>query len=112
MKDTTKRNAQMVMFTLEELRELSTQTTVAAALAFLKIATDEGCTVGEVQKSIGLEPTSTSRAVSILMTKARGKEGLGLVETKPDDIDLRVKHLHLSHKGRRVWNRIERILER
>lgn len=101
-----------LLYILEELRELSSHVTVSTALCFVKIALDEGITVGDLMKYLGQAPTSTARAISLLYPKARGKEGIGVIETRLDDVDMRIKHLYLTPKGHKVWNRIERILDK
>ena len=80
-------------------------------VVFLTVATEPGITVGEVNQSIGLPPTSTARALSVMFKKARGRPGLDLIETRPDAKDGRIKHCYLTPKGERLWNQIRRIIE-
>jgi len=81
-------------------------------IVFTTIATEPGITVGEVNQTIGMPPTSTARALSVLFKKARKREGFDLVETRPDPEDARIKHCYLTPKGDRLWTQIRRILEK
>lgn len=78
---------------------------------FLTVATEPGITVGEVNQTLGMPPTSTARALSVMFKKARKKPGFDLIETRPDFEDGRIKHCHLTPKGERLWNNMRRILE-
>ena len=80
-------------------------------IAFIYVAIEPGITIGQVQKHIGLPPTATARAIGILMRRTRGEEGLNLIESRPDAIDGRVKHLHLTQRGERIWKDMQRHLE-
>lgn len=100
-----------VIAVLQVLKPLSMHCTVNTAIAFLTIASKPGIVVGDVQKTIGLPPSSTARAISILYKMSRGEDGLDLVEARGSRRDLRVKHLHLSPKGEKIWQRIVEIME-
>ena len=95
---------------LQLLKPLSIHCTVNTAIAFLTVATRPGVTVGDVQRILGLQPTSTSRALSLLYRQARGIPGLDLVTSIGSDDDLRVKHLFLTPKGSALWARITKHL--
>jgi DNA-binding MarR family transcriptional regulator len=95
---------------LQLMKPLSQSCTLNTAIAFLTVASKPGVTVGDVQRALGLKPTSTCRALSILYERSRGIEGLNLVESQISLFDGRVKHLRLTKQGELLWQRIARIL--
>ena len=110
MKEDTKRRVQQTINVLQILKPLSIHCTVNTAIAFLTVAARPGITVGDVQKTLGLPPTSTARAVSLMYKRSRGTEGLDLVETRISPRDLRIKNMYLTPKGERIWNQITQTL--
>jgi DNA-binding MarR family transcriptional regulator len=95
---------------LQLLKPLSQAVTVNTAIVFLTVGSRPGTTVGELQKTLGLPPTSTARAISILYKTARGVEGLDLIETRVSPRDLRIKNVYLTPKGQRLWNQIIQLV--
>ena len=67
--------------------------------------------IGDVQRACGLPPTATARALGILLRKSRGQLGLNLLEARPDPFDGRVKHLHLTLRGEKLWKDTSKHLE-
>lgn len=108
--DSIKRRATQVLDLLATMQSVYPTATVSNLSAFLKVATDPGSTVGQVQAAIGLPPTSTSRAISVFFSRARGKTGLGLIEAELDYFDARVKRLYLTPEGKRLWVRMQEHL--
>lgn len=106
------KQAMMVWAVLDEFKDAFPHANCSQLQVFIKVALNPGITIGEMQKTMGLPPTATARFISILFEKSRGKTGMGFVETRPDYIDGRVKHLHLTPKGERVWARLKGIMER
>ena len=109
--DATIRRARRVIDVMEELRKVAPHCGTNTVIAFIKVATEPGATIGSVQQAIGLPPTATARAIGILLRKARGQEGLDLIEARPDAIDGRVKHLYLTRKGERIWDTMKKHLD-
>lgn len=106
----TLRQVKTLMLIMDEMQKGAPNCTVNTMKAFLSVAMYQGATVGEIQKAIGLPATSTSRAVSVLLKRARGKSGYDLVESRPNFKDARVKHLHLTPAGDRVWDQMQEHL--
>lgn len=97
--------------TLDEFRKLSLSINANSILAFLIIATKPGITVSEVQKALGMQAGSTTKAVGMLSEYHRGgKKGLNLILSHEDAYDRRVRHLFLKPRGEDLWNAIVDIL--
>jgi len=111
MSEETNRRIRRCIAVLQVLKPLSMHCTVNTAIAFLTIGVRPGITVGDVQKTIGLPPTSTARAISILYKMSRGDAGLDLVEARGSPRDLRIKHLYMTPKGQRIWQQIETLMQ-
>ena len=86
--------------------------TTNTLIAFIHVATNEGCYVGDVQRACGMAATSTSRAVQILFKRHRAKDGYNLVESRTDWDDQRHKRLYLTPKGERLWATILEAIDR
>ena len=110
-KEDVNKRARGVINVMEEVRALAPHCGTNTVIAFLTVAMEPGVTVGRVQQAIGLPPTATARAVGVLLRRARGQEGLNLIEQRPDPFDGRVKHLHLTARGERLWSNISKHLE-
>lgn len=104
---TVTRKAKALVNVIHEMRDIAPKATMNTLLCFIGVAIKPGVTVGDVQRMIGLEPTATARSLAILFKRVRGEPGFDLIEQKPDDRDARVKHLHLSPKGNRVWEKMK-----
>ena len=100
-----------VVKVIEHFRAAHQHATVNAISAFLHVATSEGISIGEVQKHLGLEGSTATRAVALLTTMQKGdKPGLNLVKQEYDRKDRRVKRLYLTASGHKLWQQIETTL--
>ncbi len=108
MERTIKGSTAMVVRVMEELRQLDPHCGTNMVISFLKVATEPDIRVGEVQKFLGMPPTSTARSLAkLLPIHKKGLAGLDLIDSRPDIMDKRVKRLHLTPKGERLWLKIQ-----
>lgn len=104
-----RRNAMMMLRAMDELRKISPHCGSNMIAAFVLIALKPGVTVGGLQEFLGMPATSTARSLTGLLKMGRKRSpGLNLVEQRNDDYDRRIRHLHLTPKGRKVWEAMER----
>ena len=75
--------------------------------AFLVVAREPGLRVGEVNRRLGVGTSSTCRAISSLLERARGREGYGLLLKVPDPEDGRVQRLYLTKAGTKLLAAME-----
>lgn len=82
--------------------------------AFILIAMDEGRPVGEYAQKAQVSPSVMSRHVLDLADGSRrvNEEGLGLVVSKLNPNNRREHVVYLTDKGRAVFGKIVRNLER
>lgn len=90
---------------------------------FLYVASNEGCLISEAARALGMSKSTSSRTFHALAERrvkqsktdgksktGRGvKEPLDLLTSEPDPVDMRMKHLHLTEKGRRLMYQIREI---
>ncbi len=108
MQRKVKDNLAMVIRVMEELRQLDPHCGTNMVISFLKVATEPDISVGEVQKFLGMPPTSTARSLARLLPfHKKGLKGLDLIDSRPDVMDRRVKRLHLTPKGERLWRSMQ-----
>lgn len=107
----SERNASKVLWALQAFQTAVPNATCNNFYTFLTIATEEGMKVGELNRRLGVDNTSTPRALSMLQKRARGRTGYDLVELRPDYEDARIKRCHLTPKGMRLWAQIRKHLE-
>jgi DNA-binding MarR family transcriptional regulator len=111
MTDTKEQAALKIARVLQELCLSDNRGASArSAIAFLTIAARPGLTVGQIQKVLGYTPVATSRSLSVMYPKARGRVGLGIVEARPDPNDLRLRRLHLTDEGEKLWQRASQYI--
>jgi hypothetical protein len=80
---------------------------------FLLVALDEGKTIGEYALKADVSLSVMSRHILDLGLRTRGRApGLGLVVTKQNLINLREHTVHLTDKGRALYRKIVKQLER
>lgn len=78
---------------------------------FLQIARSPGKGITEYARELGMIGAVASRIYLEIGPKKRGGgEGLNLVESLPDAIDLRQKHLFLTPKGRHMYANVIRAM--
>lgn len=85
------------------------------ALAFLVVAQagEEGCSVLEMGKRLGVAQSTASRNAGLISdgTDFKGRPGAGLVSLEEDPTDRRAKVMRLTAKGRRVMKSLNAIME-
>ncbi len=86
--------------------------TVSLARTFLAVAEEEGLTGRDLEQRLGLSQGSVSRHLLDLGARNRRFEpGLGLVEFRHAERDFRVKCWHLTPEGRKVRDRLRKVME-
>jgi DNA-binding MarR family transcriptional regulator len=81
--------------------------------AFLVISIQEGQTINQVGDKIGLTQSSASRNVSALSDwDWRKKEGLKLVEYRQDPMNLSVKNIYLTGKGKQLMTHLVNAIQK
>ena len=81
--------------------------------AFLLVAMEEGQTVGEYARRLGISASLMTRHLSDLGDTNRYHDaGFGLVEHYDDPKDKRYRYVRLTPKGRGVVGQIVRALSR
>lgn len=75
--------------------------------AFLAVGIEEGQSINSVGAKVGISQSSASRNLSSLSDwDWKKKEGLKLVEYRQDPMNLSVKNVHLTAKGRNLLEHI------
>ncbi|MCB1479733.1 MAG: hypothetical protein KDJ62_12860 [Rhodobiaceae bacterium] len=102
---------------IDLFRELDESMPIQTALTFIVIAeaSDRNAPViaKDVEKELGLSNSSAVRNVQALtLTSWNGKPGADAVVQIPDPSDGRAKRLALTPRGRRIWERMKRALEK
>lgn len=98
---------------LESFRDFRRTMPLQYIVAFLHVALDEGKTIGEYALKAGVAPSVMSRHLLDIGARNRHMEpGFGLVQTKPNVLNLREHAVYLTEKGRSLFNKITRQLER
>lgn len=101
-----------VIRVIEEFRKLDGGIQAQAQHVFLFIAANPGCTVNEAAKATEISSASATRNIQLLGKQHRkGKPGLQLVELVDDPNDMRIKHAHLSTKGKLVAKSLAEIID-
>lgn len=98
---------------VEEIRRLSPATTLKDVVAFFYICENEGLNLRELAQVCGFTDSTASRTAHSLAP--RGAAGtlppaLGLIELRTDPRDDRSRTLHLTELGRRLRDRIDRLI--
>lgn len=76
-------------------------------ITFLLVAMEEGQGVGEYAARAGVSKSVMSRHILDLSVKLRtGEEGMGVLVTRTNPVNLRQHEVHLSPKGRTLAHRI------
>lgn len=84
---------------------------IGAAQVFLELAADDGLTMTQVMQRTGQTQSSASRNSRMLTAWTTPKQqGLGLADWRAAPNDFRSKHLFLNPKGKKLINRISRIM--
>ncbi|OEC39914.1 MarR family transcriptional regulator [Pseudomonas sp. 1D4] len=88
---------------IEEFRAVDPEMPSQSAALFLYSAIYPGCTMTDLQKSLGMTQASCSRNVSALSEWHRlEKPGLGLIVASPDPMERRRKIVQLTEKGQQL----------
>jgi DNA-binding MarR family transcriptional regulator len=98
---------------LEEVRGLSPAATLKDVVAFLYVCENEGINLRELAQVCGFTDSTASRtAASLAAAGALGAlpPALGLIELRRDSRDDRSRTLHLTDAGRRLLDRVERLI--
>lgn len=95
------------------IRQVESEFSIVSLHALLIIASDEGCTVSDVQSKLGVTKAAASRNVHALgdQDNRRGDQAaLNFISIKTDPVDIRRKRLYLTDKGRGFLNGLVDIL--
>lgn len=88
---------------IEEFRGVDPEMPAQGAALFLYSAIYPGCTMTDLQKSLGMTQSSCSRNVSALSEWHRlEKPGHGLLAATPDPMERRRKIVRLTEKGEQL----------
>tara|TARA_R110000851_G_scaffold227952_1_gene380714 strand:- start:296 stop:559 length:264 start_codon:yes stop_codon:yes gene_type:complete len=80
------------------------------ALVFITVALNEGMTMKDLGKNLGISQSSCSRNIAALSRIHRlNKLGLDLVVATEDPEERRRKVLRLTHKGKKVIETLEML---
>lgn len=102
-----------LLASLDAFREIRHTMPLQYIIAFLLVALDEGKTVGDYAIKSGVSPSVMSRHLLDIGERNRHlAEGFGLVMTKPNVLNLREHTVFLTDKGRALFHKIVRQLER
>ena len=99
---------------IEYFRDLDPDISATTISAFLAIAEQEGMNMKELGETLGVAQSSCSRNVSALTRLKNPKEnqeGLDLVVRTEDPLEGRRKIMFLSPKGKKMHQKIRRIIE-
>jgi len=97
---------------VEEFRKLDGEMPMQMASTFMVVARHQGITMKDIAEKVGVTQSSVSRNIGALGSRHRyGKEGLKLVKTEEDDIDIRRKVVHLTPKGTKFVASLVEILQ-
>jgi DNA-binding MarR family transcriptional regulator len=98
---------------LESFRLLRATMPLQYVVSLLLVATDEGRSVGEYAARLGVSPSVMSRHLLDIGVRNRHfEEGFGLVEYRPDPMNLRAHQYYLTARGRTLAQQIIRQLNR
>lgn len=96
-------SAQFLLRALDEFRKFSADMSIQTVATFLAVASKPGISAKDLEQILGLGQTTASRNILLLSAgPSPTVKGLDLVETRPDELDRRIKRAHLTAKGRRV----------
>jgi DNA-binding MarR family transcriptional regulator len=94
------------------LRDLNPEMPAQSALTLLLVAQSPGIAIGELQQRLNVASSTMSRNISIMSEhRGKGEAGLGLIETREDVMDRRIKRVWLTARGENVLNRISTLFE-
>jgi DNA-binding MarR family transcriptional regulator len=84
---------------------------IQVATTFLIVAMNEGSSLVDIQKYSGFRQSTISRHLMDLGARNRKREpGFGLIEVRPDSVDLRRNEYYLTPKGKSLINQLVDIL--
>ena len=111
--DAEKKAGLCLLTAMEAFKELRHTMPAQYIVAFLLVALDEGKAVGEYAVKAGVAPSVMSRHLLDIGPRNRHmEEGFGLIETKPNIMNLREHSVYLTDKGRALFHKITRQLAR
>lgn len=97
---------------LGEFRDVDAFLPSQTAQCFVYIAMHDPCPMKDLAEALGVAQTTVSRNVLALTERDRyRKPGLDLVESYADPMNLRRKLIKLKPKGRRLANRLNKVIE-
>jgi DNA-binding MarR family transcriptional regulator len=98
---------------IEVFREFDTAFPASYMVALLLVATKPGKGSSDYAKDLGVAQAVASRLMLEIGQKSRrGGEGLGLIDSISDPMDLRQRQVFLTPKGKQVIKKILRVLGR
>ncbi len=93
--------------TIKVFQELGSAMPASYMAVFLAVALEPGLGVSAYADKLGMLRPVCSRAMLEMGKKARtGGPGLELLDSQQDSQDLRAVHYFLTHKGRRLLDRL------
>lgn len=98
---------------IQVLREVSPTLPLSYAQAFLYVAMNPGHGPVTYAQALGVVQPVASRTLLEIGKKTRtGGPGLGLVDSQPDDTDLRLSRYFLTTRGYKLMAKVMQIIER
>ena len=76
---------------------------VSTVRAFLWIARNQGKTLSELNRFLGISKAGTSRQINVLGRGMPGKQGLNLIFSRDNDFDRRLKEIYLTNEGTELY---------
>lgn len=108
-----KQYVRRLLLAMQPFQELRHDMPLQYVMTFLLVAEEEGLGITEYAKRADVAQSVMSRHILDLGDRDRKKaEGFGLVHTSVDPMELRKKRVYLTDKGRVIWRRMQRAIER
>lgn len=106
-------HADVLMDVLDSFRRLRATMPLQYVVTLLAVARDEGKSVGEYARKLGISPSVMSRHLLDIGERNRHMEdGFGLVTFRPNPRNLREHEYYLTPKGYQLVQQIVRKMER
>lgn len=97
---------------LQMLRDIDGEFPLQYSICLAEISMNEGMSLTDLSKKIGLGLSTVSRIVGALSNYRQNGNPYGLVEIKISAVERRRKELYLTDKGRQLLNKISAEIEK
>ena len=105
------RSLERVKLLLSAFKEIDETMPLQIAITFLEVAIHEGCSLTDIWKMTGWSHSTLSRHLLDLGERNRHKEeGLQLIESRRDPLELRKNIYTLTPKGRKLVQKLISLL--